>query len=250
MNGYPIKKIIDHATSEKHSHNAECCGFVISGEYGYDYYKCENTARNKQQDFRIDKSEYAKASKLGEIVCVVHSHPNKGANPSEYDKYSHASGNIAWLIVGLAHSEQLNFMPAPEKVAKLTGRPFIHGVSDCWSTCRDFYRQNGLILPDYERKNEWWKNGGNLYEELFTETGFIPVEDGEFLYGDFLLMNIGSRVCNHAAIYVGNNRIIHHLSGRLSEKAIYGDFYRKRTRFHLRHKDFYGITESCNRNEI
>ncbi|WP_346729217.1 NlpC/P60 family protein, partial [Enterobacter bugandensis] len=42
---------------------------------------------------------------------------------------------------------------------------------------------------------------------------------------------------NHAAVYVGDNIILHHLFGHLSSRTPYGKYYRDRTVRVVRHKD-------------
>lgn len=58
----------------------------------------------------------------------------------------------------------------------------------------------------------------------------------ELQYGDFILMQIESNTVNHAAIYIGNGEILHHLYGRLSMRGVYGSYWLDRTRRTLRHK--------------
>ncbi len=100
---------------------------------------------------------------------------------------------------------------------ELVGRPFIHGVYDCYSLCRSYYYQkNNIIIPDYPRNNGWWEDSKNLYEENFQSAGFKEVNDLQV--GDAFLMKLTKSigVYHHAAIYLGNEEILHHLTGRLS----------------------------------
>lgn len=122
----------------------------------------------------------------------------------------------------------------------LLGRPFKHGVTDCYSLIRDFYRINyGIELTDYARPDEWWNKGLNLYQDNILKEGFylLDVHHSEWQPGDVLLMGIQSRVANHAAVLVENGHIIHHLWGRLSTKEPYRRFYRNLTLGVYRHKD-------------
>ena len=54
--------------------------------------------------------------------------------------------------------------------------------------------------------------------------------------GDVVLMSINSPVLNHAAIYVGNDMILHHLHGRLSRREP-ACLWRKMFRRWIRHED-------------
>ena len=64
----------------------------------------------------------------------------------------------------------------------------------------------------------------------------VKIEDIQ--YGDILLMNIESPVPNHAAIYLGENIILHHVTNRLSSRDVYkwGGYYHKMTAMVLRHE--------------
>ena len=67
--------------------------------------------------------------------------------------------------------------------------------------------------------------------DRFTE---IPFEDMQ--YGSVLLMHLESDVPNHAAIYINDQLILHHVQGRLSSRDVYGGYYQKTTAKVLRHE--------------
>ena len=50
-------------------------------------------------------------------------------------------------------------------------------------------------------------------------------------------MQTRSQVPNHAAVYVGNSRILQHSQNRLSSIDLYNDWYRKITKHIIRYKD-------------
>ena len=87
---------------------------------------------------------------------------------------------------GATASQQASSLP-------YVGREFVHGVVDCYSLVRDWYaREWGIELRDYDRRDQWWDHGENLYLENFQKEGFhkIPVE--ELQRGDALLMQLVS----------------------------------------------------------
>ncbi len=55
--------------------------------------------------------------------------------------------------------------------------------------------------------------------------------------GDMILMRLQSQVTNHAAIYLGDNIILHHAFGNLSARVPYGKYYRDRTVRVVRRKE-------------
>ena len=91
-------------------------------------------------------------------------------------------------------------------------------------------------MNDYERRDQWWENGENLYLDNFIKEGMREVSFDELTYADIILMNLQSPVPNHAAIYLGNQQIIHHVQGRLSSRDVYGGYYQKVTAKILRHE--------------
>jgi cell wall-associated NlpC family hydrolase len=79
-----------------------------------------------------------------------------------------------------------------------------------------------------------------LYLDNFAAEGFrkIPVE--EVQRGDLILMNLVSPLPNHAAIYMGDQQVLHHVQGRLSSRDVYtlgSSYYGKSTACALRHEN-------------
>src|SRR5690606_7844945 len=111
--------------------------------------------------------------------------------------------------------------------APLRGRPFFYGVLDCCTLVYDYYsRELGIDLPEDIRDgdyDEWWKDGVDLYVERFALAGFLPAPTAMREH-DVLLMQLDARVANHAAVYIGNTRILHHRYNALSRDAVYGGF--------------------------
>jgi cell wall-associated NlpC family hydrolase len=115
-------------------------------------------------------------------------------------------------------------------------------VLDCYTLIQDWYAtQRGVTLPTPCREDDWWLKGGNLYLDNFVSAGFerVPMSDDklprEFREGDVLLMQICAPVPNHAAIWLDDGTILHHLAGRLSSRDIFGGYYRKHTTHAIRY---------------
>lgn len=226
-------KIIEHANAE---FPKECCGLIINDRGNERYFPCRNIAQN-QLDFIMEPEDYARAEDEGSILAVVHSHPKIGPNPSQADRVACEASGLPWHIVAVPIGNWATIYPTGYK-APLLGREFSHGILDCYSLVQDWYRQEmNIALPNFERSEEWWEKGENLYMDNFEKAGCTPLRDGETLQrGDIILMQIGSRVVNHSAIYLGNDQIIHHLMKRLSCRDIYGGFWRKNTRLLVRYR--------------
>ena len=77
-------------------------------------------------------------------------------------------------------------------VPELLGRPWVWGVTDCWSLVVDWYKQEkGIELKDYARTmtpQEFLENP--LFEDYAWRTGFRELRSDEKLEeGDVLLID-------------------------------------------------------------
>ncbi len=213
----------------------EACGLVVRVDGAEIFRACDNQAVDAAEHFVISAEDYAAAEDAGEVVAVFHSHPNAPCHPSEADRVACEASGLPWHIVGLPSGQWGGCEPCGYR-APLEGRPFAWGVLDCYSLIRDWYRDNrGVALPDFERRDQWWANGGNLYRDNFAAAGFREIELRDAAHGDVLLMQLQSRVENHGAILLDGNVILHHLQGRLSCRETYAGYWRRVTRTALRY---------------
>ena len=75
------------------------------------------------------------------------------------------------------------------------------------------------------------------YLDNYKEQGFIQIKDeNDIRKYDIFLIKLVSSVPNHAALFIGDDKIIHHIHGRLSNRELYGGYWRKHTTHQLRHK--------------
>jgi proteasome lid subunit RPN8/RPN11 len=215
----------------------EACGLLAIHKGRETYVPCRNIGVGTDQ-FVIHPEDYVRADRLGEIVGVFHSHPNLTAEPSQADKVACEATALPWFIVSYP-SGQWHEMQPSGYIAPLVGRAWAHGILDCYSVIRDWYRaERGIDLPNFDRFDEWWKRGQNLYLDNFGSAGFEAlgaVQSQDMDVGDVLLMQVASPVPNHAAIYLGDGLILHHLQGRLSSRDVYGGYWQKITTHILRH---------------
>ena len=214
----------------------ESCGLVAVVKGRKKYFPCRNLAETPDEHFVMDPIDYADAEEKGEVVAVIHSHPTMNPKPSEADLVACEKTGVPWHIINPL-TEEWGYCEPSGYELPYVGRVFAHGVVDCYSLCRDWYaREWGLQLRDYDRRDQWWDHGENLYLENFRNEGFreIPIEELE--RGDALLMQLSSPVPNHAAIYLGDQQVLHHVQGRLSSRDVYGGYYLKNTACALRHE--------------
>ncbi|WP_298983493.1 NlpC/P60 family protein [uncultured Roseibium sp.] len=178
----------------------------------------KNIASNPQDVAQITGVEWVSALSDG-AECVIHSHTNGKAHPSYQDMVSQIETGLPWGIVVCNDTQAREpfFWGDGVDTQPLVGREFRHGVTDCYSLVRDYFKlKRGVTIPEFPRKDEWWKLGENMYLEGFEKAGFIEIQQSEVRPGDCFLMKVFSDIPNHAGIYYDNNIILHHLSGKLS----------------------------------
>jgi proteasome lid subunit RPN8/RPN11 len=199
-----------HAAAES---PRESCGLVVNGIY----LPRKNVAEKPEEDFRISSQGYAAALVRGELQALIHSHPGGPACPSEKDMANQMASGVPWGIV--IPGKELFWFGDQCPIPRLRGRVFRHGVTDCYAVIRDWYRLvKKITLLDMPRRDKWWQHGQDIYMANFARAGFERVEMSEIARGDVLLGRIGFGVTvnNHAALYLGNGLILHHLLNRLS----------------------------------
>lgn len=225
----------------------ECCGLVVFWPKlaHASYVPCANLEPALQQDrFVLDPQAWADVEDAGgEVLAIVHSHPNASAHPSMADRVMCERSGLPWLIMGWPSGVMTRTDPTGWR-APLIGREFAHGTLDCYTLIRDYYEHElGIALPDFERADGWWETpgapGSNLYRDNFAAAGF-HLMGGRPQAHDVLLMRVAARVDNHAAVFVGDGTILHHLYGRLSCRDVWGDGWERHTTGVLRHQQLGG----------
>jgi proteasome lid subunit RPN8/RPN11 len=234
MNDANKKSFLIHARMQS---PREACGLLIVENGVETLVICKNKAEYDHQ-FIIDPMDYVMSEERGEVIGIVHSHPMNSPQPSEADKVACSQSKLKWHIVGCLTGEWFTLEPNGYE-APLIGREWCHGLLDCYSIIRDYYkRELNLEIPDYDRDFEWWRKGENLYLENFKDAGFSEVPIKEVQKHDVILMQIQSPVINHGAIYLGDEKMLHHLHKRLSSRDVYGGYWLRHTVKVVRHRSF------------
>lgn len=212
--------IMDYANDNKHE---EICGVVRKGSGGYYFQPLPNQAAERTTCFEMSENLVFSGHKA---CAIVHSHPQGPAFPSHHDMVQQQASHLPWAIaipIGQAHAGVFWFGGSPPS---LMCRGYRHGVTDCFALIRDWFAiHRHISLPDYPRAWEWWIGDGNdasarrkdgdLYRDNFAAHGFGALDDDvPREIGDVAMMHILSPVINHAAIWVGQGLILHHLAGR------------------------------------
>ncbi|CAI2922626.1 C40 family peptidase [Serratia entomophila] len=232
MRKYIVSAILAHAEAE---YPYESCGVVVQSGRRQRYVPCRNLAPEPSEQFSLAPEDYVEAEDSGEVIAIVHSHPDATTQPSQLDLAQCDLSQVPWIIASWPEGDVRQIMPT-QGIKPLLGRPFVHGIWDCYALVRDWYAQErDITLPNFERTDCWWGRGENLYMKHYAEAGFV-LASGEMQSGDVVIMQVRADEPNHAAVYLGEGVIIHHMYGRLSQRVPYGGYWLARTIITLRHK--------------
>ncbi|MBP0943081.1 C40 family peptidase [Pseudomonas alliivorans] len=227
----------------------ECCGLLLAIGRQQQYFPCMNSASDPNEEFRISPEDYAAAEELGEVIGVVHSHPDATSRPSPRDRAMCEATGLPWYILSWPEGDLRTVVPTGD--TPLLKRPFVHGVWDCWQVCADWYKREwGIEFEAYSRSDGWWElaDAESLYETRYEAAGFVRVDQPQ--RGDLIVMEVGrTRHPNHAGIYLGSDAtlsgeqsgvvgvgpfLLQHLYARQSEITVFGGPWLDRTRLILR----------------
>lgn len=163
---------------------------------------------------------------LPNAVAIEHTHPDESPYLSKADQIMMNNIGLPWLLHGNKYRPLHN----------LIGRTFKHGTTDCFTLMRDFYMLAGIELTNYERRDDWWLTDDDLYLNNLEGAGFYKVDQPQS--GDVAIICLGCQTPNHAAMFLDDGRVLHHLPNRLSKRDIYGGYYVKYTHSIWRHKSW------------
>jgi proteasome lid subunit RPN8/RPN11 len=228
-------EIIAHAKAED---PRECCGLIAVVKGRQRYFPCGNIAITSDEHFILDPKDYAAAEDAGEIIAVVHSHPDVPPKPSGADQVSCNATGLPWIIVN-PRTEQWGGCSPKNFEPPYVGREFAFGVMDCYALARDWYRcELGVILEDVPRRDLFWERGddvcGKALQKQLACLRQMPF--AEMQYGDLLFFNIESKLCNHVAVYLGDQQILQHHEKRLSSRDVLDGYYVKALAMVTRHE--------------
>ena len=215
---------------------AEACGVVVEIDGVPAFWPCRNIDTQPGDRFELHPDDYAAAEDAGEVTGIVHSHPNASALPSAADRVMCERRGLPWYIVGVPSGVWSGCQPSGYALPLLR-RPFVHGVIDCYTLVRDAMQSLfGVALPDFERADDWWQHGGDLYRQHAQDAGYAALPaDAPLWPGDLITMQIHANVPNHGAVYLGDGVMLHHLCNRLSARETYGGYWLHHTASRYRH---------------
>lgn len=110
----------------------------------------------------------------------------------------------------------------------LIGLPWQYGINDCFSLVRRYYALAGVMLPDFERPKEL-QTSSSIFLEQAGALGFRETALSDLRADDVLIMRLGTDAPMHAAIYVGDQQILHQRMNSVSGIETLTRYYRMKT---------------------
>lgn len=213
----------------------ESCGLVVISNRKMRYLAAANIAANPTEDFILDSAAVREAEAIGDIVAVIHSHVAGPVDPSPADRASCDAHGVSWYVVQARQGTWARLDPSSE-APPLAGLPWVWGAADCWTLVRNWYKQQGVELPDFERPATPEEFEANpMFDSCWQEAGFFEVSAKEARFGDSVLMNLRGKSLNHIGVIVEDGLILHHVRGCLSGREPLNEWLSKSIGKVIRH---------------
>lgn len=241
--------IQQHALSE---HPNECCGIVTNLNDEQAPIRCSNLSKNKINEFSLE------IKNRNNIAFYYHSHAEK-ENFSLTDKLISEKTGIKSILYVVKNNNFLIYEPKGE-IISFTGRPFVRGILDCSELVKDFFERTfNIYIPeirhevrflDINEENNWEnlkhynESKDEFLKNFYLDNGFSEIDKNKciknnsfLLRGDLILVRTPKLfVPVHVAVYLENNKILHHPRDRYSLEEEYDLVYKRMTTNILRHK--------------
>ena len=203
----------------------ERCGVVLKDGTEVEYANLSE----ESNEFVLDSQAWVDHD--DDIVAIFHTHPNGEPFLSTADRVSQIQTGLPWVLY--TGGERKVFQP----VARLLGRDFVYGPTDCYALVKDAYHLAGIELPEIVR--------GDIDDDAKLERipagmeeHFFKISDIDFVeVGDVIVTALGGKA-SHMAIYIGEGRVLHHQYNQMSLRENLSEGWLKRIHSIWRHPDW------------
>ena len=209
----------------------EMCGAIADiHDKGRRFFSIDNIAENPEETFEMNPKGWQALAADGEIVAVVHSHPNGDPFLSGADRQMQIQTGLPWILAVGGCLKQFRCCP------HLRGRVFEYGKADCGALIRDAFMLMGIDLPDHTRGDIDDDAEHEYLRKHFERVGCVRISDG-LRGGDVILTSYGGHA-NHAALYLGDGQILHHAYNQLSRREPFNQWWSERVHSIWRYPGF------------
>lgn len=223
------QKIKEHALKNI---NEEQCGLLLQSGDSLSIFPCKNISSNKTNHFEISPFCYLRAYDEGHNKIMGVYHSQRSESPSSLDIINKIGHNIYSIIYSVDEDTFIEVTENHLKYGKYLGLPFEINKNDCLSIVKNFYKNEfGIILGEYFRNDNWYKDNPNIIKESYKKEDFIQVEKEDLRLGDLLVFSFA-----HLGIYLEKDLVLHHNRGKLSNIEKLEDPLLNRLSLCLRHK--------------
>ena len=204
----------------------EGCGVLAKIKGEVKWFPCENVAEN-EDDFVINSEQYIDICLRGDILAIIHSHPDASCEPSKSDiDYCNTLG-IRYYIFSYPKMELYTLEPE-HKEKELYGRIYKFGVNDCFEAMRDYLSSKNISIPPRALfEDDWWNKDLNYFTDEIIKTYNYTKVEGQMKENDVIIFTIQSDIPNHCGVYTGNDLFFHHAENRLSCQENLYPFWKK-----------------------
>lgn len=247
------QNIIDNCLSIK---VIEACGLICKDSKGViSVVKAVNTSPDPFDNFLISGTFIRQISEEKDIIGYYHSHNSGDARPSIEDLAVINKLKKICVIYDNKSKQITETHPSIEEfIPPFDKRPFIAGVLDCSELVKDYYKKSlNIELPklnhmikfmSWDEIKEKWNSlqhfnqlEYNFFLDYFLSNGFQEINANNLQKNDIILCRSREiKAPIHALIYLGNDKILHHPSNRLSEYTYYDKFYKRLSVRFVRYK--------------
>lgn len=224
----------------KQNPTQEICGLIYLTFNDIFIYPCENvTVEDPANNFEISSDDFIKCVQLGKICGIYHSHTTGTAAFSEEDLATADESCFPIYVYAVEDDTWSKYIPK-SYVLPLEGRNFCWGENDCFSSIEIYYRQVlGIYIKDFDRDETWQQNPSDFVRSQVYENEFEIVSDlGVIKLHDILVFSNQYGIAKHFAVFIGNSRVLHHYSNRLSTIDFLSSLSNNRLTYIIRHKSF------------
>jgi cell wall-associated NlpC family hydrolase len=183
----------------------EAGGIVADGQF----HPLENISVSPEHEIGLSEEDLLRVATAD---VFFHSHPDGIGSPTAHDMIYQQQLGIPFVVMVLPDPDVFAF--GDLAMAPLLGRGFRHGVHDCFSLMRDWYKMRNVVVPDQPRDWSWWSKGQNLYLDNLETAGFQRIDPMKATQeGDVLLFSFNFKVPMHGGLVLPGGLMLHHASG-------------------------------------
>ena len=137
INKYIKNYIKKHALEENPN---ECCGLIFESDGITKARRAKNTSTDKKRSFAVDTVDYYKASLLGDVQAIYHSHSNGNPDFSIKDKEDSLKHKINFVLYDI-YSNAFKLFDYQKNKEEVLEIDFEWGKSDCISLVQKYIKK-------------------------------------------------------------------------------------------------------------